>query len=167
MLCRLTEYKNYRTAAKSNTQPQMDAFVKLCDWLENGSEVHLYSVKELHNKMQVFGDNTYSEKHFRSKLKERYGDHVFFAQKGGSREDAVCFRNMAEFIINDRWFEEKSFDSKEESTRFIVAAAKLIRELIRAMNYSKTVYPGLASISDLEISRNFLCPGLRAFLDIS
>jgi hypothetical protein len=112
------------------------------------------------------GQEVYGEKYLRTKLEDHYGDHVFFARVGGSRKDVVCFQNMASYIVSDQWYKDRSDDSKKESERVMIAAAKLVREEIRARSYNKDVYPGLKEIKSSEESQEFLTPSLRVFLDI-
>ena len=37
----------------------------------------------------------------------------------------VCFKNMTEFIVNDKWFFERKKDSNDHSGSIIVTAAML------------------------------------------
>lgn len=93
------------------------------------------------------------------------GDHVFFARVGGSRKDVLCFQIMASYIVSDEWYKERNNDSKKESERVMIAAAKLVREEIRARNYNKDVYPGINEIKSSEECGDFLTPSLRVFLE--
>ena len=117
-------------------------FVALCLWLEDEAEMELYTLRELHAQMALLanGEDVYSEKHLKNKLIEHYGNHVFFAQLGGTRKDVVCFRDMASYIISDEWYKKqikiRSKSDKTESDRIMVAAAKIVKEEIRAKNYS-------------------------------
>ena len=77
----------------------MEAYEKVCNWLENDSDCDLYALKELHEKMKGLGENceVYSIKRLKQKLLERYKDNIYFAQMSG-RENVICFRNMADKI---------------------------------------------------------------------
>ena len=56
-----------------------DVFQHISGWLEKVAESEVYSVRELHNKMIKDNDGVgYCLKTFRSKLKARYKDHVYF-----------------------------------------------------------------------------------------
>ena len=50
-------------------------------------EAELCTSEELHNKQSELGRGTdvYTERRLKDKLKEHYGDHVFFATMVGSR----------------------------------------------------------------------------------
>ena len=70
-----------------------DMFQQTCDWLENTAESEEHSVRELFDKM--IKDNDGFEcclKTFRSKLKARYKDHVYFVQSAGCKGELVCLK---------------------------------------------------------------------------
>ena len=98
-------------------------FAALCTWLEKDSSSELFTVKHLHKKMSASGkgEEVYSEKHLRRKLKDHYGDHVLFASIRGSRQDIVCFKEMASYIVSEKWYEEQNDDSQTESQRLMNA----------------------------------------------
>ena len=73
---------------------------------------------------------------------------------------------MASYIVNDQWYKERSDDSKKESERVMIAAAKLVWEEIRGRSYNKDVYPGMNEIKSLEECQECLTPSLRVCLDI-
>ena len=62
--------------------------------------------------------------------------------------------NMANFIINSKWYAERKEDIIEETERIVTAAAKLIRSEIRETKYSKDFYPSSSHITDRKILRN-------------
>ena len=83
---------------------KLNAFSLLCTWLETKGDAEIYSVKELYEQMAELdngSDDIYSLKTFQEKLKSHYGDHIYFAYIGGSREEVACFRNMGNFITSD------------------------------------------------------------------
>lgn len=84
-----------------------DWFEALCKWLQNDCEAELCTLDELHAHMVEIagGDEAYSMKRLKQKLQEHYGDHVYFAEIRG-KKNVVCFRNVAGFIINDKWYSE-------------------------------------------------------------
>ena len=81
-------------------------------------------------------------------------------------KEAVCFRNMASYIVNEKWYSERSNDSITEITRIMTATAKLVREEIREKNYSKEKYPDDDSIGDFTKMSDFIVPSLKFFLDV-
>ena len=61
-------------------------------------------------------DNIYTKEHVKSLLSEYYGDHIFFANVSG-KKSVVCFRHMAQKVINDTWYANRSSDLGQESLR--------------------------------------------------
>ena len=55
----------------------------------------------------------------------------------------MCFQNMANNIINKKWYEERTNNMVE---RIVTAAAKLIKSQIRETRYNLDVYPSLDEI---------------------
>ena len=113
----------------------------LVEWLESESGAELYTITELHFKMIEFSDgaDVYTIKRLKQKLQELYQEHIFFANVEG-RENVVCFKNMAKYIINEKW--QSSRDSMEDKAEWIVStAAKIIRDEIQEKLYDCKTYP--------------------------
>ena len=78
-------------------------FEELCSWLESEAEIHTLS--EIHNQMaEIAGseDTIYGRKWLKTKIKEKYGDHVTFTEEEG-KSSKVCFSKMVDYLINDKW----------------------------------------------------------------
>ena len=90
-------------------QAMLQSFENLCLWLETEGDAELYTLSELHAKMEEFSDESggvYSIKRLKQKLQKHYKEFIFFAEIEG-RGNIFCFRNMANFIINAKWYSEK------------------------------------------------------------
>lgn len=61
-------------------------------------------------------------------LKDHYNSNIFFTEEPG-KESIICFKNMADFIINQKYKEKK--EDIEEAKRILSAAANLIKAEIR------------------------------------
>ena len=62
----------YVSCGRPPSADKLTAFNTMCDKMED--ECELYTVKEFQEAMQVLGDDVYSVKMAKIKLKERYGD---------------------------------------------------------------------------------------------
>ena len=65
-------------------------------------------MSEIYGKMiELIGENNdvYTKRWLKTKLKVKFEDHVMFTE--ASRKSNVCFKNMTEFIVNDKWFSER------------------------------------------------------------
>ena len=66
----------------------------------------------------------YCKKTLKAKLIEKYGQHIYFSEIDG-RNDVICFRNMANFILTDKWYSGKKDNIDDESQRIVAAAVNL------------------------------------------
>ena len=86
--------------------------------------------------MQRFSESNeaYSTKWLKKKLKDRHSDYLYFAEING-RKNVLCFKNMANYIINEKWYEKRQINVDDEAKRIVITAAKVIREEIRNLNF--------------------------------
>jgi hypothetical protein len=80
-------------------------------------------------------ENIYTRKWLKIKLKEKYTDSVIFAEVQG-KADVLCFRDAAEYLINDKWYESRRNDAEEEAERVIKQAAQIILRQIRSTKFN-------------------------------
>ena len=78
--------------------------------------------------------NTYSEKSLRSKLKEKYWDHIYFTILSG-RPNIVYFRDMASYIFYEQ--KRKTGEMKEST---IIAKARLIKAGLSGLDKMNKVH---------------------------
>ena len=84
-------------------------------------------MSEIYSKMielVVENNNVYTKRWFKTKLKSKYGGYIMFTEAPG-KPNVVCFKNMTEFIVNDKSFSERKKDSNDEAERIILTAAML------------------------------------------
>ena len=113
-------------------QLMLQWFKMLCQWLESEAGAESYTLTELHDKMKEISDNSevYTIKRLKQKLQEHYKEFIFFAEVEG-RSNVVCFKDMAKYIINEKWHSEKKANIEDEAERIVITAAKIIRAEIR------------------------------------
>jgi hypothetical protein len=109
-------------------------------------------------------DEVYSRTWLKTRLKERYRAHITFSEVEG-RMDVICWKEMASFIVNSKWYECRKQSVEDESMRIVATAAKLLKAAIREVEFSKAVYPTCADISSVEASRKWMPELLNVFLD--
>ena len=141
-----------------------DAFHDLCEWIETKAE--LYTVKELREKMKNITkrDDVYSCKWLKQKLKIKYEEHIFFAEIHG-KSDVVCFKDIASYVLNEKWYTNKCKDNKSEAERVIETAAKLIINNIRNTTFDCSTYPSNDCIENNDSNKQWMPPYLRIFLE--
>ena len=142
-----------------------EVFGILCSQLEC-EDCELYTLHELVEQMQSLCDSScsaYSAKYMKQKLQERYGDELFFADIFG-RKNVVCFKNMAQRIITDKWYADREEDVTKDGYRIVEAAAKLIKGSIRECLYRMDEYPTSEAIGDKTAVKEWVPDLLRSFL---
>ena len=139
-------------------------FEAACSWLESQTEIQ--TVSEVYEHMlEIAGseENVYSAKWLKTKLKERYGDHVSFTEEEG-KHSKICFSNMIDYLITEKWYHERKTGKQDEAKRIISMAAKLISDDIRACNFDTESYPTIDQMRDAEKSLEWVPPKLRLLL---
>ena len=48
-------------------------------------------------------DDVYTKRWLKTKLKMKYGERIIFSE-AFVKLNVVCFMNVTEFIVNDKWF---------------------------------------------------------------
>ena len=111
------------------------------------------------------GEAVEGTKWLKTKLKEKYKDSLYFAEING-RSDVVCFSNMVNYIVNDKWYESRKSDKIKEAERIVITAAKIVMAEIREMNYDNLVYPTHDDIVLPEKQNYFMPSSLSKFLEV-
>jgi len=104
--------------------------------------------------------DVYISKHLKNKLKDKYGNNVYFAEVSG-RKNVVCFHNFSSLIINDKWYAKRNSDEVKESKRIVKTAAKLVVSEIRSMQCDLDSYPSISDMQSSEVAPPLLMQLLR------
>ena len=120
-------------------------------------------VSRMENNLADSEHSAYSHTHMQLKLQEHFGDRVILTEVNG-KPNAVTFRNKAEAVLRDFYSQNEKADPDTDKARRVEAAAKLIRDDIKAVETPHGVYPACDELgSDETIS--FLSKSLRALLE--
>ena len=107
--------------------------------------------------VKAYEADVYTVKRIKQKLQEHYKEDIFFAELSG-RKNVVCFKNMAELIISDKWYSDRKSDKADEASRIIETVAKLIKCSIRDdLNKQNETYPS----SEEDLSKVIMLPILN------
>ena len=125
----------------------------------------MYTLSELHEKLEELasGSEVYTIKRLKQKLMDYYKDFIFFAEVEG-RHNVVCFRNMAKFIVNEKWYLERKDTLEDESEHIVKTAAQLIQTQIRETEYDIASYLSSDEINNINCSRTQVPQLLQTFL---
>ena len=74
---------------------------------------------------EVSNDEVYGVKRIKQKLQRKYEENIFFAEVSGNKN--VIFRNMADRIVSDQWYDNKRQNADNEAKRIIETAPKIIK----------------------------------------
>lgn len=106
-----------------------EAFDEICISLETDSE--LFTLNELRGTMvKAYGTDVYMVKQTKQKLQECYKENIFFTELSGQK-NVVCLKDMAELIINNKWYPDRKSDQADEARKIIETTTKLIKCSIR------------------------------------
>ena len=80
----------------------------------------------------------------------------------------MCFRNMAKYLINDKWYVRKRDNIEDEAERIVVTAVKIVRAAIREKRYDVNSYPTNEDIKNTCTGQgiNWVPQCLQTFLKV-
>ena len=104
-------------------------------------------------------DKVYSQKWLKTKLKEKYGDHINIVEEEG-KADKVCFRNMIKFLINDKWYQDRKSSTQDEAECVVMMAAKIVLDDVRSATFECEWYPTTEIMQTVENELEWLPPKL-------
>ena len=78
---------------------------------------------------EVSNDEVYRVKRIKQKLQRKYEENIFFAEVSGNKN--VIFRNMADRIVSDQWYDNKRQNADNEAKRIIETAPKIIKNKLK------------------------------------
>ena len=161
----MTKFRLKRSSTKQRGKPVdkilHESFNSVCEWLEREGDCELHTIAEIQERMrgECKGQYAaYSPRYMKKKLKERYNDHVYFAEIA-CVSNVVCFKEMANYIIKEK-------KKKQEETRedIITAAAKIVKAEMRELSKSNSMYPTTEDISNLEQGMTWIPDSLKLLL---
>ena len=149
-----------RTVNKTKFQD----FDKLCHWLESEGELH--SLLDIQNKLiEIAGcEDVYDTIWIKKMLEEKYGYHIYTGTLAG-RPNVACLRNIADYVINDKWYTDRLQRVEDEAEQIVTTAAKLILGDIRLAEFDCNYDPSNDILESTEEGKEWLPPLLSLFLE--
>ena len=142
-----------------------DAFLEVASFLEENDDEQI-TINDLISRMEENLENSehgaYSYPHMQLKLDEHFGDRIIQTEING-KPNVVTFRNKAKAVLHEFYSHQKT-DPETDKRRIVQTAAKLIRDDIKAVETSHTVYPACDQLESDECI-NFLPETLRVLLE--
>ena len=90
-----------------------------------------------------------------------------FADMDEGNSCVICckeFNDMANYILNDRWYNDRGRNKERDAERIITAAAKLIMSEIREKLYDTSTYPTGGDIRNQDVQ--WLPTVLKVFIEV-
>ena len=138
-----------------------EAFDKVCAYIDENDECQ-YTVSDLMEQMETFldGEEGYSLKYFKQKLRERYKDDIIITSIHG-KTSIVSFRESAHRILREKFVMDKAMNKGFEDELIIEMAASIIRDDIRMSVYDVCEYP---TLEETENGSSMVPESLKLFL---
>lgn len=159
--CR-TKFENplqeYVTPGRPVSSSKTALFEKACEEMEN--DMNLYTVSEFHALMSKGGDDVYTPKMVKMKLKQKYKECVKFATRNGKSD--IILLDMTTRILCEDWYNTRKANLGDESVRIVKTAATLIKDAIRNHELESNVYP---SMDDIAKGNNLIPDLLKTFVN--
>ena len=97
--------------------------------IEEVSNDEVYDVKRIKEKSQgKYKQNSHAPKAYNVPRHFSKVHIMCFAEVRG-RKNLVCFKNMADWIINDQWYDNKRQNADDEAKRLVETAAIIKNKL--------------------------------------
>ena len=87
---------------------------------------------------------------------------MFTEEEGKSSK--VCFSNMVDYLINDKWYQNRMSSKKDEADRILSMASKIVLNDIRTAEFDCEWYPTTDTIQSTEKSLEWIPSKLQLFL---
>ena len=160
-----TDSSQQSASGRPTDQNSYYFFNQVCEWLEK--EGDLKSVQEIHPKMVEMAasiDKVYTKNWLKQKLKDKYQNRIFFAEING-KHNVVCFKNMVDYLINDKWYVDRKENSAQEADRIVLTDAKIILNDIRSREFYNQWYLTNEVLESCENGKDWLPYYLRLILE--
>ena len=153
-------------------RPQNDtraeAFLEVARYLEDNDDEQI-TINDLIDLMsQKLADTTdeaYTYPHMKTKLQEYFGERLIQTEING-KPNVVTFRTTARVVLQDYYSkQQQKQNTAEEKIKLVQAAAKLIKEDIKAIVTAHEVYPHCNDLTSQEAGIEYLPNTLRVLLE--
>ena len=101
----------------------------------------MYTLQERKKKLEETDDlnDACESKTIKNKLEKKYRGHILFTAVAG-RANLVVLRNIANYLINDKWYSNRKTEPENEAEKILRTASKLTLEDIRDTEFDVSNY---------------------------
>lgn len=146
-----------------------EAFFEIASYLEDNDDEQI-TINDLIDLMnQKLADDTdyeaYGYTYMKTRLQEHFGERIVQTEING-KPNVVTFRTKVRVVLQDYYSkQQQKQDTAEEKMKLVQAAAKLIKEDIKAIETSHEVYPCCDELKSEEAGIKYLPDTLRVLLE--
>ena len=145
-----------------------EAFLHVAGYLEDNDDEQT-TINDLIDFMnQKLADTeyeAYSYPHMKMKLQELFGERIVLTEING-KPNVVTFRTTARAVLQDYYSkQQQESNTTDEKIKLVQAAAKLIKEDIKAIETFHDMYPFCNNLKSEEASIKYLPDTLRVLLE--
>lgn len=163
-----TSFAKKLKLGRPQLQERADAFLEAVRYLEENDDKQITVpdlIRHMEDSLVESNHSAYSPQHMKQKLQELYGDRIIITEING-KPNVVTFRSTAEAVLQDFYHQEKKeCDAEVEKLRVVETAAKLIRNDIKSIQTSNSVYPTSEEMLSEDACINFLPETLKVLLE--
>ena len=123
-------------------------FDQTCSWLENKNHVFTLIDVKLKMKELAGGEPLYEVQRIKQKLEKKFKSNVLIGKILGQKT-VICFKNMANCIVSNKWYEKRKANVEDETNWIIETAAEIIGSNIKQFLLSKFDLPAYPSLEKL------------------
>jgi hypothetical protein len=159
--------------SKKLGRPQVDeravAFLEVARYLEENDDEQItidHLVDLMEQKLENTANEAYSCIHMKKRLKEHFGERIIMTEING-KPNVVTFRTTARVVLHEyhKQQQQQEETTTEKKMKLVRAAARLIKEDIKAIKTSHEVYPSCDDLESQKAGVEFLPDTLKALLE--
>ena len=161
LYCR-TKFENplpkYATPRRPGSLSKTTLFEKACEVM--GNDMNLCTVSEFYALMSKSGDDVYTPRMVKMKLKQKYKECVKFATRDGKSDIILLDRTTK--ILSEDWYNTRKANLDDESVQIVQTAATLIKDAMRNHELESNVY---LAMDDIAKGNNLIPDLLKTFVN--
>ena len=147
-----------------------EAFLEVASYLEDNDDEQI-TINDLIDLMNQKLTNTdydaYGYTYMKTRLQKHFGERIVQTEING-KPNVITFRTTARVVLQDYYSKQQQQEKEntaEEKIKLVQAAAKLIKEDIKAIGTSHEVYPLCNDLKSEEAGIEYLPDTLRVLLE--
>ena len=161
------KYAKRSKVGRPNSDERTVAFMYVVRYLEENDDEQI-TINDLidimKQKLAGTAHEPYSYTHMKTRLEEHFGERIMLTVIN-VKPNVVTFRTTARAVLQEYYKQRQEINTDEEKMKLVRAAAKLIKEDIKAVETSHEIYPSCDDLESQEAGMKYLPDTLLALLE--